>query len=317
MVAEDLSNRKAPWWRSGLWLAAALSAGCGVDAGLPLEADPDLTGATTQQLPVDSFVAIEAPREAPPCRPDQYYVGRLMGRLLDYRGRPVARGQVSVCGTACIPGETDADGYFDVLADACFGASSEYAHGVAFSFTGLDARPDVFYDFNRHDARQMGTVRFLRPIYVSDYTAGGRAPAPPRVQQAMRLVNDRGFALTVVPSTLEYPLSAVDEVVRVVQVPLSKLPPYEGASPVVMYAISPSDTTLGAPAPVEFPNTVGLAPGTLVEVVAVGNHASAGNPPVGVLGAIDVGRVSPDGQRVVAQSGLRFFGTVGYRVVSR
>ncbi len=101
-----------------------------------------------------------------------------------------------------------------------------------------------------------------------------------------------------------------------VRVPVARLAPYLGRAPAVMYAISPSDSVLSAPAAVEFPNVSGLAPGATVEIVAVGNHASHGRPAVGVLGRIDTGRVSSDGRRVVAAAGLRFFGTVGYRTVT-
>jgi hypothetical protein len=66
---------------------------------------------------------------------------------------------------------------------------------------------------------------------------------------------------------------------------------------------------------VEFPNVTRLRPGTAVDIVAVGNHASFGRPAVGVLDRVDVGYVSADGVRIIASNGLRFFGTVGYRTV--
>ncbi len=317
-----MSDRKARWGgaRRRAWGLLAFGAlGCGAD-GWVLDSEAGVPPGALGDDPrpaAEGFVTLVPPRTAPPCRPDQYYVGRITGTLLDYTGRPVPEAQVALCGTACIPGETDRSGRFDVRADACFGTSSEYAHGMALSYSGFDLRPDVYFDFNPDDVRHMGEVHFNRPFYLSSFGPGGRVAAPPRVTQAVQLANDRGFALTVVPSTIEYPLSSTDEVVRVVQIPLSKLPPYTGPSPVVMYAISPADATLRVPAPVEFPNTLGLAPGVEVEIVAVGNHASAGMPPVGVLGPIDVGRVSPDGRRVVARSGLRFFGTVGYRTRPR
>jgi hypothetical protein len=122
--------------------------------------------------------------------------------------------------------------------------------------------------------------------------------------------------MRVVPSTLEYPIGDTEETLHAVRFPIARMPAYNGPTPSVMYAIGPMDTKLNAPVSVEFPNVDHLAPHTPVEIVAVGNHQSGGRPPAGVLGPVDIGHVAPDGQHVVADNGLRFFGLVGYRPFS-
>lgn len=281
------------------------------DASVQRRDDPPPTGGDT------AAVVIEPPVTPPTCAQGQYFVGRVLGQLVDFDGRPMRAGQVTVCGSTCVPGESGADGRFEVAINLCFGGTSEYAHGAAFSYVGLDRRPDVFFDFNLGDQSRLGTVRMTRPIYVGDFSAGGSVPAPHTSTAAARLVDGLGFSLRVVPSTIEFPITSSDEVVRAVRVPVGRLPAYGGLAPAVMYAISPSDAVLSAPAAVEFPNVSRLPPGATVDIVAVGNHASDGRPAVGVLDRVDTGRVSADGLRVVAATGLRFFGTVGYRTVNR
>ncbi len=264
----------------------------------------------------NAAITIEPAAASPTCAAGQYYLGRVTGIVYDESNRPLSGGLLSICGTTCISGETRADGRFDVTVNTCFAGSSEYAHGVAFTFDGLNQRPDIFFDFNPENVRRMGVVRINRPFYVGTFRGQGFAAAPMRSSAAMTVVDGLGFSLRFVPSTIEYPITASEEAVRVVRVPVARLAPYLGRAPAVMYAISPSDSVLSAPAAVEFPNVSGLAPNTVVDIVAVGNHASRGRPPVGVLERIDSGRVSADGRRVVATSGLRFFGTVGYRTVN-
>ena len=294
------------------WLCALPSCAPGEVDGLVDGADAAAAGSATPEAPV----VIDAPAGARSCAPGAYYLGRVAGQVLDYAGAPVARGLLSICGGACFPGETGADGRFSIAIDTCFPATAEYPHGAAFVFDGLNRRPDVFYDFNPGNATRMGLVTLTRPIYVATFEGGGRAVAPMRASAPLTVVDGLGFSLRFNPATIEYPVTAAEEAVRVVRVSVAKLPPYAVRAPAVAYAISPSDAVLSAPAAVEFPNVSGLAPGALVEIVAVGNHASGGRPALGVLARVDTGRVSADGRRVVASTGLRFFGTVGYRTVT-
>ncbi len=261
-------------------------------------------------------VTIEPAAATPACAAGQYYLGRVSGLVYDEVNRPLSGALLSICGTTCVSGETGRDGRFEVTVNACFAGSAEYAHGVAFTLDGLNRRPDIFYDFNPDNVRRMGVVRIVRPFYAGTFQGQGFAAAPSRSSAPVTVLDGLGFSLRFTPSTVEYPITASEEAVRVVRVPVARLAPYLGRAPAVMYAISPSDSVLSAPAAVEFPNVSGLAPGATVEIVAVGNHASHGRPAVGVLERIDTGRVSSDGRRVVAAAGLRFFGTVGYRTVT-
>ncbi len=283
-----------------------LDAGADARAAAPPPSTPSLAGPA---------VVIDPPSTPTDCPAGEYWVGRVRGRVVDWDGNPIAGAPVTVCGSICIGGESGADGRFEVRIDRCFTGSTEYAHGVAFGFDGLHQRTDVYFDFNAGNEPRMGVVRLERPIYVGTFAGAGYARAPMSAGGAMVVSDGLGFSLRVTPRDLEYPITAPEESVRVVRIPVSRLPAYTGAAPAVAYAISPTDTTLRQPAALEFPNVSGLRAGTVVEIVAVGNHASAGRPPVGVLDRIGTGRVSADGRRVVADTGLRFFGTVGYRVM--
>jgi hypothetical protein len=299
------------------WLTLVAAAGC-ASAPPYYEPDDDAAAPGAPDVAVDpgAPIVIEPAAATPVCADGQYYLGRVTGVVYDESNRPLSGGLLSICGTTCISGETGRDGRFEVTVNTCFAGSSEYAHGVAFTFDGLNQRPDIFFDFNPTNARRMGVVRINRPFYVGTYRGAGFAAAPMRSSAAMTIADGLGFSLRFVPSTIEYPITASEEAVRVVRVPVARLAPYLGRAPAAMYAISPSDSVLSAPAAVEFPNVSGLRPNTVVDIVAVGNHASAGRPPVGVLERIDTGRVSADGRRIVSTTGLRFFGTVGYRTVS-
>ena len=303
-------------------LAVFVLTGCGAGEGMGI--GPELEDAGSPQGvpfmpppgPADE-VTIEAPSTPPSCPSGRFFVGRAQGQVLDLQDRPIAGGNVSICGSVCISARTGADGRFDARIESCFAPNEEYPHGATFQFDGIQQRTDVFFDFNSASVTQMGTVRFRRPFYAGSFAEGGTARAPMSSATPVRLVDGLGFALRIVPNTIEYPINATEEVVRALRVPVSRLPAFGVRAPAVAYAIAPSDAVLRAPAAVEFPNVSGLAPGTAVEIVAVGNHASNARPPIGVLDRVDTGRVSSDGRRVVADTGLRFFGLVGYRPIAR
>lgn len=303
-------------------LLVVAAAGCAADAygdAEPADGGVLVDRASTQPAPPPTSsdpVVIEPPTMPTNCGVGEYFVGQVRGQVLDFDGRPVANGNVTVCGSVCIPGVTGGDGRFEVRVDRCFTGTTEYAHGAALSFDGLGRQTDLYFDFNAANEPRMGVVRIERPLFVGSYAGQGYAPAPMRATTAMNLVDGLGFSLRIQPNTIEYPVTASEEAVRAMRVPVSKLPPYVGRMPAVMYAIHPAESVLSAPAAITFPNVLGLRPGALVEIVAVGNHASLGRPAVGVLDRVGFGRVSSDGRTVSADGGIRFFGLVGYRVMA-
>jgi hypothetical protein len=288
------------------WMGA-----CGAQVPLDIE-EPDASPVVST-----SAVRIDPPATAPSCTSDQMFLGIVRGRVVNFDETPHRNGNVTVCGSTCYPGVSDADGRFEVRINRCFSGTSEYAHGVAFSFDGLNRHTDIFFDFNSANSTRMGTVTIVRPLYVGNYNNGGFAMAPTTNTSSLMISDGLGFVLRFTPSSIEYPLTADQEEVRVVRIPISKMPPYADRPLAVAYAISPTDSVLRTPASVEFPNVLGIPGGTEVEIVAVGNHATNGRPAVGMLGRVDMGRVSADGRRVIANIGLRAFGTVGYRTVQR
>jgi hypothetical protein len=288
------------------WMGA-----CGAPVPLDIE-EPDAS-----QMNSTNPVRIDPPTTTPSCMSDQMFVGRVRGTVVNFDGTPHRNGNVTVCGSTCYPGVSDADGRFEVAINRCFSGTAEYIHGVAFSFDGLNRHTDIFFDFNSDNNTRMGTVTIVRPLYVGNYNNGGFAAAPTTNTSSLMISDGLGFVLRFTPGAIEYPLTAEQEEVRVVRIPVSKLPPYADRPLAVAYSISPSESVLRTPASVEFPNVLGIPGGTEVEIVAVGNHATNCRPAVGVLGRVDMGRVSADGRRVIANTGLRAFGTVGYRTVQR
>ena len=81
--------------------------------------------------------------------------------------------------------------------------------------------------------------------------------------------------------------------------------------------MAPDNTAVDPPGLVRFPNSGQLAPGASVQLVAIGNAATAGKFEAGTLGVVGTGHVTADGVYVesnpAADSGLITFGWIGYR----
>ncbi|MBI5518174.1 MAG: hypothetical protein HY909_30670 [Deltaproteobacteria bacterium] len=279
---------------------------CGADPGEPPRADAGRDGGG-----VDG----EAPVS---CAAERYYVGRMAGQVLDLAGNPVRDALVTACGTACITGTSGADGRFDFVVDHCFGVDPTFPRGPIFWLHGLGLRPDLLFAYNTEDRHHLATVTLPAPLYAPGLEGAASVSAPARGTAVTELADGHGFTLRVPPGLIGYPPTADDrEALSVVPIPANRWPPFvdPGAPPVALYALSPSETTFATAAALAFPTVAGLAPGAEVEVLALGNAASEGQPPAGVFARVDTGVVSADGTRVVARTGLRWLSWVGYRGV--
>jgi hypothetical protein len=289
------------------WAWALVS--CGAGAGGPARADAGRDDAPRADVTVGVV-----------CAAERYYVGRMAGRVLDLAGNPVRDALVTACGTACITGTSGADGRFDFVVDHCFGVNETFPQGPIFWLHGLGLRPDLLYAYNTEDRHHLAAVTLPTPLYAPGLESAATVPAPARGATVTELTDGHGFTLRVPPGPIAYPPTADDrEALAVVSIPADRWPPFvdPAAPPVALYALSPSETVFATPTALAFPNVAGLAPGTEVEVLALGNAASEGQPPAGVFARVDTGVVSADGARVVARTGLRWLSWVGYREVGR
>jgi len=265
--------------------------------------------------------AREAERDAPvECSRERYYVGHMVGQVLDLAGAPLAGALVTACGTACIPGTSGPDGRFDVPVSFCFGTDEVFPHGPVFWLHGLGRRPDLLFAYNTADEHHLETVTLASPMYAPGLDGAASVTAPSQGGTTVVLADGHGFALRIAVGTIRYPLSAEErEVVSVVSIPPHRLPPFVDPAdpPTVLYAFAPSETEFTAPAALDLPNPAGLPPGTEVEILALGDGASGGCPPAGVFAPVDTGVVSADGTRVTARTGLTVLSWVGYRPRTR
>ncbi len=305
--------RAQTWHRALLFAAVTVGVACGVDPSAELDASP----ADDVEMAADASVPEpDGGIQAPQCSVPGYAIGHLRGRVIDTQGTPLSGIHVNVCGSLCLTALSDVSGRFDIAVNECMAESPDYAHGAVFSALSNPTRPDLFYDYNFAGTRSFAILDITAPIVLPSFTSGRFIAAPSASATAVTLTDGAGFSLRVPPRAVDYPLTVTDEVLRVVRVAADRFPPLAtgGAAPAVLYAVGPMDTGLRELATLELPNVTSSAPGTRVEIVAVGTHASANTPPIGVLARIDDGHVSSDGRRITADHGIRFISWVGYRL---
>ena len=89
-------------------------------------------------------------------------------------------------------------------------------------------------------------------------------------------------------------------------------PPFASAVPtgkhlVSLYAVTPYEAFIGDPgASLSFANTAALAPGTTLDLLALGSLSWLDGPPAGTLGRIGAAHVSTDGKSITSDVPIRF-----------
>ncbi len=261
--------------------------------------------------PASSVASDPAPR----CAAGSVWIGTLEGRLVDQNDAPLAGERVGLCGSVCLGATTRSDGRFSVHANLCFPATAAYPGGGVFDVYGLGYHADVSIDFNP-DHHAVEDQITLGDVRVPALFTAPSVPVPGLTDEAQHLVLQDGFSLSITPGNLSLPFEALERV-SAVRVARADLPPFveRSASGLgAMYALTPAGARCTAPSAVKIPNENGLAPGTAVEIVMLGDPRVDDMVQPGTLGVVDTGHVTPDGHAVVADHGLPFLGWVGYRL---
>lgn len=239
-------------------------------------------------------------------------VGTVTGQVLDQDGNPPSKPTITICGNACMKGELAADGTFSMQVDFCYGASTFYEVPV-FIYHGWKDYADVTANFVPDGANEVpqGSVGVITTM-----TTAGMAFFPYPEATATSFADGNGLSIIVAADTVEIPAFEAEVAVGAVALddfPLGDPPPELSA----LYFVGPDNTVLSQPAIVRFPNTAQLAPGSSVELLALGNMGTTGVIKAGTFDVVGTGRVTGDGMYVVSDpaqdSGLITFGWIGYR----
>ncbi len=241
-------------------------------------------------------------------------VGTVTGQVLDQDGNPPSTKTITVCGDACLYGELASDGTFSMEVNHCYGKSAFYGvpvmiyHGwPEYADVTVKIVPDGMTDVPVADT---GVLTTVATSSMSKYAYSE--------QVAETFTDGAGFSVDVGDCELELPAFQEDVYVGAVALddfPLGTPPP----ELVGLYFVAPDNSYFTAPAAVRFPNTTQLAPGTPVELMALGNMGTTTVIEAGTFDVIGTGRVSDDGMYVESlpgmDSGLSTLGWIGYGVV--
>lgn len=279
-----------------------------------------IVGCTTSSSPRS-----EAAADAGTARPkatrceagqDGVFVGQVSGRVLDTSGKPPTTHDVTVCGSACVGGDLNDDGTFAVKPSFCFRHGDFYPVPV-FVFHGHPAYANVVVDFVPPDAKHLDAITVEPTIYT--VSTEGFAKATLDKEAPFALADGAGFSLSAAAGAIDLPY-VEEPIVGVGPVDLAFFPLGKGKGGetlTALYAIVPDEAEIDPPATVRFPNVAKLAPGTAVELVAIGNLVTAKKFRPGTLGVIGTGRVAADGAFVESvpgtDTGLMTTGWIGYR----
>ena len=240
-------------------------------------------------------------------------VGTVTGQVLDQDGSPPSTKTITVCGDACLYGELASDGTFTMEVNHCYGKSAFYGvpvmiyHGwPEYADVTVKIVPDGMTDVPFADT---GVITTVATSSMSKY-------AYPE-QVAQTFTDRAGFSVDVGDCELELPAFQEDVYLGAVDLddfPLGTPPP----ELVGLYFVAPDNSYFTTPATVRFPNTAQLAPGTPVELMALGNMGTTTVIEAGTFDVIGSGRVSDDGMYVESvpgvDSGLITLGWIGYGV---
>lgn len=280
-----------------------------------------MVGCTTSSSPRSEQAVDDAGTARPKatrCEPGQggVFVGQVSGRVLDASGKPPTKHDVTVCGSACIGGKLNDDGTFAVKPSFCFRRGDFYPVPV-FIFHGQPAYANVVVDFVPPDATHLDAITVEPTIYT--VSTEGFARATLAKEAPFALTDATGFSLSAAAGAIDLPY-VEEPIVGVGPVDLAFFPLGKGKggeTVTALYAIVPDEAEIDPPATVRFPNVAKLAPGTAVELVAIGNLVTAKKFRPGTLGVIGTGRVAADGAFVESvpgtDTGLMTTGWIGYR----
>jgi hypothetical protein len=281
-------------------------AGCGSSSSTP-DASTDAPVAPRDVRAVSDVPLVDDQPEEDvvPCamRPDASNVAcvlRVRGRAVDTAGAGLGNGVVTYCSTTCYATNSDMAGEFTVPV-------GDFINTTVYSLL-IHGRPDHASLYVRSPAAVDGVVTMPEPIAVPRYVDMG--PLLP-MNTAGGTFTAGDVTLVVAPgTTLEFDLedSLLGELgrrLRVAYVPMAQAPRFaRDANLSAVWALGPFNLLADRPVGVRVANRAGLAAGSAVEFVVLGQDILREPPTAGATLVAATGRVSADGMSVTTDPGM-------------
>lgn len=239
------------------------------------------------------------------------FVGKVSGQILDTNGEVPSARRFTVCGNACLLGELDDDGRFEMDAQFCFDSQPPLYRPI-FIYHGIAQYSDLHVDFVPAGTTRLPAYEFAQTLRV--LPASLMTEARPG-EDGFIIADGEGFEVRADVGATELPLGW--ESAQVGAMGADFWPPNtQGEDLIALYATGVEGTRFDPPASVRFPNETGLPAGTPVEIVAIGD-VGLGAPYAGTVGGVARGTVSLDGGFVVTDddSGISALTWLGYRLL--
>lgn len=292
------------------YLSFVLLAACGSsDPGPATTADTGTAAGDTGAV-ADTNGTTDSTTE--PCSepPDERPAGSVCvktvsGKVVDPSGAPVANKLVSVCGSICFFGETKADGTFSAAVGS-FIKVSNFAASV-------HGRPTHASLYQKLPTGGMNDIALAETMVLPTVPATGtKIPTDTkRIVTATTPITHGDLSLTFQSGTeMELDLEDVELVemgkggdhLRAVPVAEKDYPGFLKTGGVkLLYAATPFDAKFTKKVSVSINSTGGLADGTAVEFVAIGNEFLKEPFTAGTLEVVATGKVS--GGKIVTDAG--------------
>lgn len=292
-------------------LIALVIAGCGTSSSTP-----DAAVDAPRDAPSDVAVEDLPEDDVPPCsvRPDASNVAcvlRVRGRAVDTTGAGIGNTVVTYCSTTCYATTSDAAGEFTVPVGDFIDTSvySLLVHG----------RPDHASVYVRSPAAVDGVVTMPAPVAVPRYADMG--PLLPMASTGGTFTAGDVTLTVSAGTTLEFDLedSLLGELgrrLRVTYVPMAQAPAFaREANLSALWALGPFNLLADRPVAVRVANRAGLAAGSAVEFVALGQDILSVPPTAGRPIVVATGHVSADGMSATTDpgTGISYVTWIGIR----
>ena len=216
----------------------------------------------------------------------------LSGVVLDNSDEPIAGVTVRVDGTA-LETQTDAQGQF-VLTSVPVGL-------VGLEIDGTTAqRPGTWASLHFELVTIAGRDNHVgMPIYLLPLDLPSGLAVSPTTGGTLTLPHLPGFAMTVAPGSATFPDGSQTGTISVTVVHADKVPmtPNVANQPRLVVTIQPPGVHLDPPAPISFPNTEGLPPGSILDFYSFDHDQ-------GRFVAVGTVTVSTDGLVVQSDPGM-------------
>ncbi len=292
-----------------LWLAPLFVAACS-SADPPASSATDTGTAASDTGPVSDTAADTRPTKVPCSEPpDERPAGSVCvmtvtGKVVDPAGAPVAGKLVSVCGSICFFGETKADGTFS----ADVGSYIKVANFAA----SVHGRPTHASLYEKLPVSGMGDIALPATMILPTVPATGTLiPNEKRIVTAAGPITHGDLTLTFQSGTeMELDLEDVEltmagkggDHLRAVKVEEKDYPAFvKGANVKLLYAATPFDAKFNKKVAVTINATGGLAEGTAVELIGLGNEFLKEPFTAGVVEVVATGKVT--GGKIVTDAG--------------